>query len=64
MDSEEIQELKKVNCRLKDRIAHLEELLWTLENGDPDEYRSVRDLVRRTIGLHDEKYLDLGFGVR
>ena len=53
-----------MNCRLRDRIAHLEELLWTLENGDPDEYRSVRDLVRRTIGLHDEKYLDLGFGVR
>lgn len=59
-----IKELKEENSQLKDRIAHLEELLWTLENGDPDEYRSIRDLVRRTIGLHDEKYLDLGFGVR
>ncbi len=64
MDSIEVKELKKANAELRGRIAHLEELLWVLENGDPDEYRSVRDLVRRTIGLSDEKYLDLGFGVR
>ena len=64
MDSIEVKELKKANSKLKDRIAHLEELLWVLENGDSKEYHLVRESVRRAVGLRDERYLDLGFGVR
>ncbi len=60
----EVEKLKQEVSVLRQRVAHLEELLWICEQGDSDVYHSVTEELRKAIGLPPQEYIDLGFGIR